>query len=76
VATDCETIRTGSGEKASAFSPLSWLALSTELGRLPLREGPSPSLFEVDEGRSTSRDMRLSSSALLSARLGTGDTIC
>jgi hypothetical protein len=56
------------------LSPLNWLALSTEFGLLPFREGPSAWLTEADPGRSTSRAIRSSSSALLSERLGTGDT--
>jgi hypothetical protein len=75
VAMDNDIGRVG-GVNGSVYSPLSWLALRTELGRLALRGEPSPpSLREADPGRSTRRDMRLSSSSRLSARLGDGDTI-
>jgi len=65
VATDWDAGRVGR-VKVSPFSPLSWLALRTEFGLLPLREEKSPlSLKDADEGRSTSREIRLSSSSLL-----------
>jgi hypothetical protein len=70
---DCDRGRDGGGK--GSFSALSWLALRTEFGLLPLREGPSPSLWETDAGLSTKRDIKLSSSALLSARLGIGEMI-
>ena len=75
VAMDSDIGRVG-GVKGSAYSPLTWLALRTELGRLALLGEPSsPSLRDADPGRSTRRDMKLSSSSRLSARLGDGDTI-
>lgn len=70
---DCESGRVGE-VIASALSPLSWLALSTEFGRLPFRERPSAPLTVAEPGRSTRREIRSSSSALLSERLGTGET--
>lgn len=47
-----------------------------EFGRLPLRDWVSaPWLMDADPGRSTRREIRSSSSALLSDRPGIGDTI-
>lgn len=60
----------------SAFSPLNWLALNTDVGRLPLRDWLSaPWLREADAGRSTKREIRSSRSCLFSERLGIGDII-